>query len=67
MNKHMKERHEGLEGDFSARVTHTNRDCMTRQVREGVYIRRSKKKVMNSRSEWFQPPLYRVRNELECG
>ena len=60
----MEEKHLGKEGDFVARVTHTNKDCLTRQVREGVLIRRSKERLMNSRTEWFQPPLYRIRSEL---
>ena len=64
MRKHMEEKHLGKEEDFKARVTHTNKDCLTRQVREGVLIRRSKERLMNSRTEWFQPPLYRIRSEL---
>ena len=64
MRRHMQEKHPGEEGDFRARVTHTNKDCLTRQVREGVLIRRSRKEIMNTRSEWFQPPLYKIRSEL---
>ena len=44
--------------------THTNKDCIGRQVREGVLIRRSNKQMMNSKSEWFQPPIYRIRSEV---
>ena len=64
MSKHLKEEHVGVDSDFRARVTHTNKDCLTRQVREGVLIRRSRKELMNTRTEWFQPPLYRIRNEI---
>ena len=64
MKRHMKECHEGEEGSFNARVTHTNRDCMTRQVREGVLIRRCCRNVMNTKSEWFQPPIFRVQSEV---
>ena len=64
MRRHMQEKHAGEEEDFRAKVTHTNKDCLTRQVREGVLIRRSRKEIMNTRSEWFQPPLYRIRSEL---
>ena len=64
MRKHMEERHLGEEEDFVAKVTHTNKDCLTRQVREGVLIRRSNKEIMNSKTEWFQPPLYRIRSEI---
>ena len=62
--KHMDEYHRGMESSFRARVTRTNRDSMSRQVREGVMIRRSKKRMMNSKSEWFQPPIYSVRSEV---
>ena len=64
MSKHMREEHLGVGSDFRARVTHTNKDCLTRQVREGVLIRRSRKELMNTKTEWFQPPLYRIRNEI---
>ena len=60
MRKHMEERHLGEEENFTAKVTHTNKDSLTRQVREGVLIRRSMKEIMNSKTEWFQPPLYRI-------
>ena len=36
MSRHMEEYHEGQEPDFTARVTHRNKECLSRQVREGV-------------------------------
>ena len=63
MKKHMEEYHEGKEGDFVARVTHSNKDCLTRQVREGILIRKGGS-VMNTKSEWHQPSLYSVRCEV---
>ena len=65
MNKHMRENHPEESEDFSAKVTHSNKDCLTRQIREGVLIRRSKKILMNNKSEWFQPPIYQVRSQIE--
>ena len=64
MKKHMEEKHPGEEEDFRARVTHKNKDCLTRQVREGVLIRKSMDVLMNSRTEWFQPPIYRIKSEI---
>ena len=64
MRKHEIEAHEGKTVNFGAKVTHTNRDCMSRQIREGVGIRRSMHPVMNSKTEWFQPPIYRVVNDM---
>ena len=63
MKKHMKEYHSGEEGRFKAKVTHHNRDSLSRQIREGVQIRRANKPLMNTKSEWFQPPLFRVQSE----
>ena len=64
MNKHMREHHEGEQRNFAARVTHTNKDCLSRQVREGVLIRRSERPLLNNKAEWFQPPLYRIHSEV---
>ncbi len=64
MKKHEIEKHEGRKARYGAKVTHTNRDCMSRQIREGTMIRRSERPVLNSKAEWFQPPIYRVRNEI---
>ena len=64
MKKHEIEKHEGRKARFGAKVTHTNRDCMSRQIREGSMIRRSERPILNSKAEWFQPPIYRVRNEI---
>ena len=43
------------------------RDCLTRQVRENVLIRRSQVPVLNSKTEWHQPALYRIQLEVERG
>ena len=64
MRKHEVEAHEGRTVKFGAKVTHTNRDCMSRQIREGVGMRRSTQTLLNSKTEWFQPPIYRVINEM---
>ena len=57
----------GAEADFKASVTHSFRDCLSRQVSEAVYIRRSEKPVLNSKSEWHQPALFRVQSEILRG
>ena len=67
MRKHMNEKNRLRIGRrFRARVTHMNKDCLTRHVRERVLIRRSNKKLMNKKTEWFQPQLYRnrIQNEI---
>ena len=59
--------HPGDEASFRAKVTARTRDCLTRQVREAVLIRRSQVPVLNSKTEWHQPALYRIQNEVERG
>ena len=67
MWRHQREEHGGVAGNFTARVTGKTRDCLTRQVREAVHIRRCSVPVMNSKTEWHQPPLFRVQNEILRG
>ena len=63
MRKHMEEKHRGEVSQFRPRVTHSNRDCLTRQVREGVLIRHNSN-VLNTKSEWHLPALFRINNEV---
>ena len=67
MRKHQQEKHQGAAGVFTAKVTGSARDCLTRQVREAVEIRRCQVPVMNSKSEWHQPALWQVQNEIYRG
>ena len=53
-----------MEADFSAKVLSSYKDCLSRQIAEGVTIRRCEKKILNSKAEWHQPALWKVRSEL---
>ena len=66
MVKHLQQYHngEGEKNDFAAKVTHTNKDCLTRQIREGVLIKNRGVNIMNTRSKWHQPSLFRVQSEV---
>ena len=66
IHRHLTEAHEGREGKFEAKVTKTNKDCFSRQVREGVQISQQgyKGPLMNNKSEWHQPSLYRIQCEV---
>ena len=64
IKKHQEEEHAGLPAEFGAKVTGMFKDCLSRQISEGVSLRRSNERVLNSKSEWHQPPLWRVQNEL---
>ena len=65
--KHQAELHGGAQAEFTAKVTNSFRDCLTRQVSEAVTIRRSEKTVLNGKSEWHQPALFTVRSEIVRG
>ena len=67
MRKHQNKKHGGLPGRYKARVTGSYADCLSRQVMEGVNIRRCQVEVLNGKSEWHQPPLWQVHNELYRG
>ena len=67
MAKHQASAHPGEEARYKAKVTASTRDCLSRQVREAVLIRRSPVPVLNGKSEWHQPALYRVQSEIERG
>ena len=60
----MEQRHQGKQSRFRAKVTRTNKDSFSRQIREGVMIRRAKRETLNSKSEWFQPPIFQMRSEV---
>ena len=62
--KHQQSRHGGGEADFKAKVICSFKDCLSGQIAEGVQIRRSEKEILNTKAEWHQPALWKVRNEL---
>ena len=64
IKQHQVEVHQDMPADFAARVTGTFKDCLSRQISEGVSIRRCPAKVLNGKSEWHQPALWRVQNEI---
>ena len=65
MFKHQNIEHQGEQAKYRAKVTASTRDCLTRQVREAVLLRRSQVPVLNSKTEWHQPALYRIQHEVE--
>ena len=65
--KHQNTAHQGEEANFKAKVTASTRDCLTRQVTEAVHIRRCQVPVLNAKTEWHQPALFRIQSEIERG
>jgi hypothetical protein len=61
--KHMQIQHDGMIGRFSMEVTGTFETCVPRLADEGMRVREVAGKVdilMNSRSEFHQPPIVRM-------
>ena len=67
MLKHQEREHHGRPGSYKAKVTATAKDCLTRQVREAVHLRRSAVPTLNSKTEWHQPALFRIQREIFNG
>ena len=47
--KHQMKMHNGQPGTYTARVTSCYKDCLSRQVGEGVSIRRCRKEILNGK------------------
>ena len=67
MLKHQAKKHQNSAGSYTAKVTGTAKDCLTRQVREAVHLRRCQVPTLNSKTEWHQPALFRIQNEIYRG
>ena len=67
MLKHQNKEHQGSPGIYTAKVTATAKDCLTRQVREAVHLRRCDVPTMNGKTEWHQPALFRIQSEILRG
>ena len=67
MLKYQEREHNGAEGVYTAKVTGSDRDCLTQQVREAVRIRRCQVPVLNGKSELHQPALWQVQSEIQRG
>ena len=62
--KHCRLEHDGMKADFSMKVVGRFQSCLVRQVNEAVRIGMSEADVvMNSKAEFHQAPLVRVRIE----
>ena len=65
--KHQLENHDGCAAVCSAKVTKKYKDCLSRQVAEGVQMRRCEANLMNTKTEWHQPPIWRIQSEILRG
>ena len=61
--KHQLEKHDGCAAVCTAKGKKKYKDCLSRQVAEGVQMRRCEANLMNTKSEWHQPPIWRIQSE----
>ena len=67
LHTHQEEDHQGDPPEFSISVVGSYRDPLSRQVAEAVQISNCEEKLLNSKAEFRQPPIVRVRREVNVG
>ena len=67
MYRHQVEKHDSNPVEFEMKVVRSFRDPMSRQVTEAVLIKNHQGELLNSKSEFYQPSLIRIRNEIVRG
>ena len=67
MHRHQVEKHGGGPAKFKMQVVKSCRDPLTRQVTEAVMIKNHRGELLNTKSEFHQPPLVRIRSEIVRG
>ena len=65
--KHQAEKHNSQPAKFGMRVAGSFKDPLSRQVTEAVMIKNHQGTLLNSKAEFHQPPLVRVRQEIIQG
>ena len=66
MYQHQQEVHGGAEPDFNMKVLKSFKNPMSRQIYEGVKIRRSNS-TLNTKLDFYQQSTYSVRREIGHG
>ena len=68
LKKHQSECHDGNPPNLKVNCVRSFKDALSRQISEGIYIFKSQEdeniKLLNSKSEWRQPSLIEMRQEI---
>ena len=64
---HQQEKHNGEPANFKQSVLRSYKDCLSRQAAESVFISKMQGEILNSKSEFHQPPIVTVRREINRG
>ena len=64
---HQTTKHNGDEPDFKVKVLKSFKDPLSRQVYEGIYIRRQNGESLNTKQDYYQPSSYRMNRDVNHG
>ena len=67
IHNHQVEKHNSDEADFKVSVTKSFKDPLSRQVYEGIYIRKNSANSLNTKLDYYQPSTYNMRREMLHG
>ena len=67
IHNHQIEKHNGEEADFSVNVIKSFNDPLSRQVYEGIHIRKKISVSLNTKLDYYQPSTYNMRREMLHG
>ena len=67
IHSHQVQAHNGAQPDYSVKVLKTFQDAFSRQVYEGVYIRRNQNNPLNTKLDYYQTSTYNMRREILHG
>ena len=67
MHRHQVEKHSGEPANLEMKVMRSFRDPLSRQVTEAVMIKNHAGELLNSKAEFYQPPLVRIQSEIVRG
>ena len=67
INSHQSQAHNGAHPEYSVKVLKSFQDAFSRQVYEGVYIRRNPNQPLNTKLDYYQTSTYNMRREILHG
>ena len=67
MFRHQAEKHNNEEADFDLKVIKSFKDPLSRQVTEAMLIKNHQGELLNSKAEFFQPPIVKIRRDIVRG
>ena len=67
IHNHQVQAHNSEPANFKASVVKACKEPLTRQVTEAILIKNHRGEILNSKAEFYQPPIVQVRREVVRG